>query len=742
MGYNKLISNEYYSLSELFGTPDRKIIIPDFQRDYCWGDNTHGNLRHTDIVTGFLETLFEEYSNEKTSNLLLGKIDVYEHPKNHIYLTDGQQRLTTLYLLIGMLCKREKNVTLKARLRASLISDFELNHDDKEPYLQYAIRESTMFFLRDLVDNFFINENTLSVTEIQKQPWYFDEYKLDPSIISMISALTVMELKLKSIASELFSVFVLDRIKIQYYDVVDKNHGEERFVIINTTGKGLTQTENIKPILLGGNSKNQFAQEWEQRENFFWKYRIKGKENIADNGVNDFLTWCFQIIDKQDELDIIKKAKGLITNNKSADYLVKIDNYFNSLEKIIECLDDEGVYQQQFKFINDNVKVKGIIGLRELSKIKQQNIVLPLLSFVDKFGTEGAACYQFLRRLRKNYFDLIWKERNQNYVDWRYLLQIIEKSNSIEEILHYQTNEETINSIQNVKLNIWFNQEEKQKTLFFKNKERIENWEDHIDFMGDLSTLFDAYLVSENLPLDEEKDILKIEKIYSNYQQTIDLIRSGELAKENIVLANIFRLFRLYIECNKVEHIYRASWDFEGVLFSTLNRKHLNNSEFLKLLNADDLITFCTSYIKERVKKEEVFNLTEFNVKKFIKAWLTLKVFNANTNNVLLSFYDGNETGVAAYVKKNDNKLIDSEEFSLANSICGFGVRSGFGAGNYVHHTNRELWCNPCIIDSPFSDIAFTKDDRTNKQIGNNQKLIDEILMSINTQIVENYISC
>ena len=146
-----LSSTQEYSLSKLFSTPNRKIIIPDFQRDYCWGDKTHGEKHDTDIVSSFVDTLIEEFKGNKSTDVLLGKIDVYEHPKNYIYLTDGQQRLTSLYLLLGMLYRNEKNVEQKEKIKRCLISDFEKNHDDKEPYLQYAVRESTVFFLRDLV---------------------------------------------------------------------------------------------------------------------------------------------------------------------------------------------------------------------------------------------------------------------------------------------------------------------------------------------------------------------------------------------------------------------------------------------------------------------------------------------------------------------------------------------------------------------------------------------------------------
>lgn len=83
-------------------------------------------------------------------SLNLGLFYGYEVPADHIQLCDGQQRLTTLFLVLGML-----NKMTGGKFRQHLISDFEFKHDDKEPYLNYAIRESSLYFLSDLVCCFF-----------------------------------------------------------------------------------------------------------------------------------------------------------------------------------------------------------------------------------------------------------------------------------------------------------------------------------------------------------------------------------------------------------------------------------------------------------------------------------------------------------------------------------------------------------------------------------------------------------
>lgn len=729
----ELINTQEYSLSQLFTTKNRKIVIPDFQRDYCWGDQTHGEKHNIDIVSSFIDTLIDEFNENNNVDVILGKIDVYEYPNNFINLTDGQQRITTLYLLLGMLYKFESKSDTKNLIKNCLCS--EVN----EPYLQYAVRESTIFFLNDLVNEFFFNGQNLTAVEIINQPWYFSEYNLDPSIHSMLSALQTIEKRKKQLTVKGFSNFLINHIKIQYYDVQEKKHGEERFVIINTTGKSLTTSENLKPILLASNQNKLFAEQWEIRETFFWKNR-NIKEIIADDGVNDFLSWCFKIIDKQDDIDIIRKAKVLY-KSKSIDfnteyYLKQIQKIFNSLEKLVEyCQEDD--FKRLFNQINDNKDISNLSDIRNLSYEKLYNVILPLLAFITKFEDDKINSLKFLRRLRKNYFDLKWLDRNSNYVDWRYVLQIIEKSNTTQQVFNFNENKITLTPIQNVKLNQWFNIEEQLKVRLTEHSLKIEEWEDHEDFMGDLSFLFKVQNIKNdeniipNLDLDSSVDFDKLKMVFNNYKATIDLISSTNSAINNIKLSNMFRLFRLYIGCNSVGHIYRASWDFEGVLFSTLNREHLFKLEYMKLLKSNDLLSYATNFIKNKIKENDIFNLQQFSAEKLINAWLTLKVFYANHKDVLLNFYDGNETGVSAYVKQNDNRLLDDQDFSIENSICGFAVRSGFGGGNYVHYTNEGLWCKSDIIDTPFSDIDYSKENRTVQQLHKNKNTIEFIINTL-----------
>lgn len=406
------ITGETYTLSELF-SGERRIIIPDLQRDYCWGneDNDKGTGEKGELVTDFVNNLlgqFEEYqNNQDKSSLNLGLFYGYEVPANHIQLCDGQQRLTTLYLLLGMINKKtiesKDNQLTEGKFRQHLISDFEYKHDDKEPYLNYAIRESSLYFLSDLVCKFFIG-NKDNVESVKSADWYFDCYNLDPSIQSMLKALGKIE-KIYEEKSSLefleFGEWLLNKVTFLYFDMENRKNGEETFVVINTTGESLSSTQNLKPLVLQEKNtlfdNTKFKDDgkgvdqcWEEIETWFWKNRNKEKNDTADAGFAEFLRWVSIIeqVDKdapeEEKTGSIKKLIQLILQGKHCDFPYKdisfetIYNYWKALKWIAEETSLSFVKNYLSPAVNTDVKGRNAIGQNDCF------VLLPVLRFVYK----------------------------------------------------------------------------------------------------------------------------------------------------------------------------------------------------------------------------------------------------------------------------------------------------------------------------------------------------------------------
>jgi len=342
------ITGETYTLAEFF-SGNRRIIIPDLQRDYCWGDKIHTSERK-ELVSGYLITLIQQYEkkNHEVEKLNLGLIYGYEVPANHIQLCDGQQRITTLFLLLGFLNKKSK----KNVFQTYLMSDYELS-DDKEPYLQYSIRETSLYFLSDLVCHFFLQdpsdkERVDNVNDIESCSWFFNEYRTDPSISSMIKALNIIDNTLKNRNSDWciqFGDFLINRLTFMYYDMENRKNGEETFVVINTTGEPLSQTQNLKPFVVtddinkGYSSTNGIDKDWEEIETWFWKNRNSGNDT-ADAGFTEFLRWVsiIKLAEKTDS-DSSKQISEILSEGKySFNYseipFSEIYDYWKAVERV------------------------------------------------------------------------------------------------------------------------------------------------------------------------------------------------------------------------------------------------------------------------------------------------------------------------------------------------------------------------------------------------------------------------
>ena len=761
-------SGKEYTLAQIL-SGNNKIVIPDLQRDYCWGDKAFNKdtKENEELVTDFVNNLIDSCFEKSSEKITLGLLYGYEHPKNRIQLCDGQQRITTLFLLLGMINRKTR------KFSQYLISD------KKEPYLQYAIRESTLYFLDDLVDEFFINESDYSANQINEQKWYFSEYKEDASIQSMIAALQRIEntfSKSTALASiddfSKFGNFILHDLEMFYYDMGNRTQGEETFVVINTTGEPLTATEHLKPVLLGdldNNKKNYpnisgvenqetkleyYSRQWEDMEKWFWQNRTKSSKT-ADGGLKDFFVWYWQIGLLQEEktqkkgesqdIEPIKCFRGepgdKERESRHKEFRENLDNvheYFQALSNLIKRCENDDI-RKVLQTITENKNPEEDINLEWFrKKVKELFVILPLIAYLKKFP-EAEKFYEFVRRIRKNYFD--YKRKRDNFVNWRHIIQIIDFAKTEKEVFLFETkaNEILFEKFPNVDLEEWCTEAEKEKNLLKReHKKEIEEWEDHIDLMGDLTPLLEANKGRENNYENLEKIWKTFSVLYNCYDE--------EQSKRHPILSNYVRLYRVLIEQFRIGHINRTS-GMRGAWFSW---KNSFNNEYLSYLEIDDyrslwqieeenIIIELKNRIKKLLPKENVlFSQESFDSKKHLKAWFLIKVLHIEEENGLLSFSDGgknDETGYASYNDCSENKINKNLDFTLANSICGYAEQSGRGGGNCIHYANEERWGNSSCFDTTIGKAITFKDFKNREEHEISPEKIEEVNREINNLI-------
>lgn len=292
-----------YNISKLFASPEiEQIVIPELQRDYVWGErNVRGLLTSIlnnyklkeevtlDITNPSGEGLSEDIRKYLTEeymrlryNTRVGFIYAY-HDKTlfgQYYLIDGQQRLTTIYLLLLALYSRSAHKD-QFRNRYFVTS---------MPKIDYKVRDVAHNFLVDFIE--FELTNTDSGRTFRDSSLYYIEYDRDITSKSIYNNYyRVIVPMLKDCDVDSLIDYVENYIEFNYFDTNMSEQGEKLYLYMNSRGEALSAQEKIKSIIVGRSAaKLDAGREWENWQNFFW--RLRGMDENADRGFFEFIKWA------------------------------------------------------------------------------------------------------------------------------------------------------------------------------------------------------------------------------------------------------------------------------------------------------------------------------------------------------------------------------------------------------------------------------------------------------------------
>ena len=227
--------NPNYTLKELLDK--YSVVIPQLQRDYAQGRDEAKELRER-----FLSQILGVLRSEEEERLNLDFVYGYDKalsPNHHpiFYPLDGQQRLTTLWLLHWYLFPSES----LAEEREWLLR------------FSYHTRSSSTRFCQLLVEHAVVDGLRLDVAAIKDQPWYRQSYNADATIAAMLGTLRTI----KELVAPEERVALWERLCHQRaltFDVIDIKGEEfrltdELYIKMNARGKQLTSFECYKADL-------------------------------------------------------------------------------------------------------------------------------------------------------------------------------------------------------------------------------------------------------------------------------------------------------------------------------------------------------------------------------------------------------------------------------------------------------------------------------------------------------------
>jgi hypothetical protein len=360
--------NNFYELIKQY-----QVTIPPIQRDYAHGRK---KIKAKNIRKRFIDSIFETLNDTTGKNLFLDfvygyvEVDTANNQNLEIFKPlDGQQRLTTLFLLYWYVANRENQL------------------NDAKPLLKkftYETRKTTSNFCEKLVNfNLDLNSQEPVHKQIINQPWYFSIWNNDPSIQSMLVVLATIEEKYNHYIelpntglNNLWQNLTSTHPKIQFELLSMKELGlaDDLYIKMNARGKSLTDFEHFKShfsTIISPQEANYFNIKIDnQWTDLFWKI-FKDRPDIdlarfVDAGFLNFFNYVTDIIIVKEQLEYqlpqneLKEVKGEINIQEIIDkanlvYKGNAGNVkllFDWLD-MFEAISQDSCHFQEIFYIND-----------------------------------------------------------------------------------------------------------------------------------------------------------------------------------------------------------------------------------------------------------------------------------------------------------------------------------------------------------------------------------------------------
>lgn len=305
------MENNISNLKDILGNKKLKISIPIIQRDYAQGRKDAASIRDK-----FLDEIFNRLDNDE--NLFLDF--VYGSIEGDKFIPiDGQQRITTLFLLHLYFAKKESK-------------DCE--------YLKgftYETRSSSREFCERLVNtDIDFNKDEISA-DIKNCSWFMPFWENDPTVKSMLVMIDAIHDKFKN------STFYdrLENIKFSFLELKEFGLTDDLYIKMNARGKPLSEFENFKAEFekeLSQDIKAKLDNEW---LDLFWGLKDSDKESVDLSSVDkryiaffEGVALNFTILDIKDtkevkdfdfdEFDILDTLEFFSSNKNNVNNVIKI----------------------------------------------------------------------------------------------------------------------------------------------------------------------------------------------------------------------------------------------------------------------------------------------------------------------------------------------------------------------------------------------------------------------------------
>lgn len=399
------------TLNKLLNT-SRQFIVPIFQRNYSWQKSQYEQLWF-DILRA---SKFKEKQNHFIGSIVYIDMGTPAGRPQQLLLIDGQQRLTTISILLCVIKDYVQKFNLETKLinLAKIKNQFLYNSDeiDEDRYKLLLNVQDKETYIK-LIDNTIFTVNKPATNIIKCYEFFYErieDFIKEYGQIDEIYA-GIFKLSLVSIS--------LDK---------DSDNPQMIFESMNSTGKDLSQTDLLRNYLLMDLTPEKqtrlYKTYWKPMEELFGEDIYKNDVNKFDYFIRDFLTLKSDTGYICKINNVYENFKRYYLDNNCEKFAVLKDlftyaKYYARIDLLQEKDDELKLYWQEFKKLDSHVVYPFLLKLYDdySRQILIKEDFKKILQVVISYLWRRAICEIPTNSLSKTFATLYQAVDKEDYVN-------------------------------------------------------------------------------------------------------------------------------------------------------------------------------------------------------------------------------------------------------------------------------------------------------------------------------------
>ncbi len=353
------------SLSEVFA-PGERLRMPPYQRSYSWGE-----AEALELLSDLLEA-----TEAQIPHFIGAVVFVHGDEPGILEIVDGQQRLTTLTILLCVLRDLESDKD-RARTLHALIADEARPMLGEGANWRIALNYQDGAFFRDTI------QRPGSTLHLDADPGESESQgRMITNAAAFQKELKDMDpVKRRALADVAMNGCALVRVVVD-----NKDQGFKVFRVLNTRGKepgahDIIKTELFQRAKFAPGEAGRYAERWADHEAL-----------LGGNAFDDLLRQIRTIFDRGTKGDLVAAfQKGALAKIDARKFLDEIlPAYVRAYRQIETAQLDASPHSEQIAN-----------SLHQMRALEQHNWRAPALHFLAERGADDAAAPEFFQNLER-----------------------------------------------------------------------------------------------------------------------------------------------------------------------------------------------------------------------------------------------------------------------------------------------------------------------------------------------------